>query len=760
MGYKINSISVENFRYLDANHAQATDFEDADIVVLDGPNGYGKSTLFDAIELLITGKIRHFKDDIQNRGSVPKSVLANSDNKDIVFKGSFLGSEGETLNILRKFDHNSSFNNSSIYVIEEEALREITQEDLYRELNINENIFHIAAYISQSDSLNFLQKKYKDRKAMLTGVLDNPIVLEKIEQIKSVRTAFEKIATDKKGLWYSEEQDIQKNIGQLEENLNQLQSIQESLPYRRMFEKDWEFDRETIDITKEFSVMVEPLEQMKDFIINFQAFLDSSFNTTVQSAEKISKDIYRALYYKKEISFLLQNKLEAERLVNLELYRDQLISGSQRINEALFQYINIPEDTINEIKHLEEQHANINKQMDESQITLNTLIDNRKRLLESSAHAEQQGVWPHGKCPLCGFESEELAELFKTTEELLQKNSTYFVKQLQELKQQISNLYQNSVTNAANNLLQAKTNLLTVYKSLNKDLELSTIQLEAFLDQLNIVDFNNASDTVDFNQFEQDYQALQEKLRAMIRPMETVISEQKQVQYGTIWEKYYNNITPEHNVNDFNDKRQYISDQYANIYGKQLIVAKTALQKIQRRHKDQLKKLEKVEQSLKQLVQKYNDAYKEHQSIIANAIKIPLYLYSGRIIQNYPLGLGIIANVEENQIVFKAGDKNHDAFNILSTGQLNGVMLYILLAVRNTFRNQIGLDMLLIDDPLQSIDDISAFSFTDLLSEQFGNLRIIISTHEDDKTNLFRYKFHQCGRTVKTFNMQKRYLEE
>ena len=54
---------------------------------------------------------------------------------------------------------------------------------------------------------------------------------------------------------------------------------------------------------------------------------------------------------------------------------------------------------------------------------------------------------------------------------------------------------------------------------------------------------------------------------------------------------------------------------------------------------------------------------------------------------------------------------------------------------------------MLIDDPLQTIDDISAISLADLLTLQ-GIGQIVLSTHEDAKANLLRYKFTQAGLSV------------
>ena len=159
------------------------------------------------------------------------------------------------------------------------------------------------------------------------------------------------------------------------------------------------------------------------------------------------------------------------------------------------------------------------------------------------------------------------------------------------------------------------------------------------------------------------------------------------------------------------------------------------------------------------LISKYDDAKKEYQTQLINAIKIPLMVYSGRIIQNYPLGLGIRAVVRTNQLVFEAASKSgYDVYNILSTGQLNGLAIAILLSVKNVYGDTTGLDILLIDDPLQTIDDISAISLVDLLAQQDIG-QIVLSAHEETKVELLMYKFKHAGMSVLVKNMQEIYMK-
>lgn len=93
----------------------------------------------------------------------------------------------------------------------------------------------------------------------------------------------------------------------------------------------------------------------------------------------------------------------------------------------------------------------------------------------------------------------------------------------------------------------------------------------------------------------------------------------------------------------------------------------------------------------------------------------------------------------------------------MSTGQLNGLSIALLLSIKNVYGNTEGLDILLIDDPLQTIDDISAISLADLLTQQ-GIGQIVLSTHEEMKAALLRYKFKRAGMSVLEQNMQALYM--
>ncbi|KIM06814.1 MAG: hypothetical protein KU38_12030 [Sulfurovum sp. FS08-3] len=79
--YKIDSIRIFNFKVFDDF---AIDFKTSSLVLLGGPNGYGKTTIFDAVELALTGNIERFiKIDILGSSD---NIVAKDDSKPVIIK--------------------------------------------------------------------------------------------------------------------------------------------------------------------------------------------------------------------------------------------------------------------------------------------------------------------------------------------------------------------------------------------------------------------------------------------------------------------------------------------------------------------------------------------------------------------------------------------------------------------------------------------------------------------------------------------------
>ena len=59
---KIQKIEAENFKLFTSNFDKIQDIADSDMILFNGPNGYGKTSVFDIIEFCLTGDIKRISD--------------------------------------------------------------------------------------------------------------------------------------------------------------------------------------------------------------------------------------------------------------------------------------------------------------------------------------------------------------------------------------------------------------------------------------------------------------------------------------------------------------------------------------------------------------------------------------------------------------------------------------------------------------------------------------------------------------------------
>ncbi|HHB0616357.1 TPA: AAA family ATPase, partial [Escherichia coli] len=115
MNWQISKIEISSFKAFKKIHL---DFGGASLLTLDGPNGFGKTSIFDAIELLLTGRIKricHLFSTLMigKRTNYEDNLLWNnrSGNNDLAIKIEFIN--GSRRLTLARHTPASNFNEKS-----------------------------------------------------------------------------------------------------------------------------------------------------------------------------------------------------------------------------------------------------------------------------------------------------------------------------------------------------------------------------------------------------------------------------------------------------------------------------------------------------------------------------------------------------------------------------------------------------------------------------------------------------------------------
>lgn len=750
---KIKSVSFSNFKYVSKDKVIKVDLSNAESLIMGGPNGYGKTTVFDALELLITGKIRHFNSDLPNRGKETLSVLANDSNSDIFVATEFI-SDNTIILVERRFVSSNNFD--YLLTVNSEP---IDDQKLFSILGISKNLFELGMYISQIDSLNFLQQKYKARKETITGILDSSYIENRFNEFKSIQESLKNKFEEEEKKSKAKLVELDNGRSKIANSLKILQLSQDDIPYIRLFKnKNYSFDKEFFKQEESYDVVISPVNDLIEFCKYRQAFMIKKRNIEINEIIAFDEKIYTALFFKKEINACIIQKQIIHTGNEFIKMKDLCQKKTFYLSQNMINTIELAEETVSQINELLIQKNLIEKGMTDTQTSLTKILKQRTDFLVSYNKSVEESILPDKVCPVCGRESEDLTKLFFDTEVILKSNLGLIATQLSNVIKILTELFEVFIIPKMNTFLNLHQAVMEKSKLLSQFLQISTVELSGKLKKENI-SFSNEANYVDFKLFERKYSEILSTLSTSLRAETEVVTEELYAKLLRISLEYYPHVEP-YDEQTLLKKKFYISSLFSNSLNIKLKMAEEDYTSLDTKIKNKKSRYDSVFENISMIVKKYDLAKRQYQSSIAKNIAVPMFVFSGKIIQNYPLGLGVLIQVENNAIVFKTGNMKSDIFNNLSTGQLNGVVISLLLSIKEIFTTRRSLNTLLIDDPLQTIDEISAISLIDLLSEHFGDTQIFLSTHEDDKQFLMKKKYEQSGKKCKIINMQDEYLRQ
>ncbi|MCX8967167.1 recombinase RecF [Erwinia psidii] len=770
MKWQISRIEVSSFK---AFKHILLDLGGASLLTLDGPNGYGKTSIFDAIELLLTGQINRIQNLFntlltRNKRDYADNLFWNSRSgyNDLCIKIEFIN-DGRKLvlarhcpaEIFKKPANNRAdkYGNFKLYELPEFESSEFTKNN-FRDnsfldeifgKNFREN-FSFLNYLEQGQN-RLLHTRVDDRKEKLGNLFNISDIEAEIESCNTVYTKLTRYINNPERT--AKAVSLKEEIATLRDTLQAEAGI---IEYKKLSTTDvppgW--DKEILFSSYSAVDHAAYLESVRKLIalLPLKATIKTRIhNETIDAAIERNEESMRSLArFGKDLGKLDGLEAIKQEIDELERSANIIKRGAKviKVEEAR----SLPNWKDGRLEWFELQIESRNRLAEKSSTNANVVAELehlKKQLLE-----EHKKSYPDDKiCPLCGADWEDHKSMVDAIEAKTKQISDSLGQDGKDLVILIAAM--DAELKLINTHIQDRLKLLTPTFEPNLHVALSRIKLRlpAIIQLLENLQSENIQFTYAFTEIDDVVDERFEKLKEILR-------NKKQVEADALalpedWRETTNRafkdlqdfyiVTAE----DLKDKEKYISIKANEAQNSRLQTCITELKVIEKETKAAQKaqdKIEKLRSTLKKTEQSYTD-----QTI--SAIEFIFHIYSGRLIQNYQRGLGLfIESREGTQLRFLTAEKSeHDAVMSMSSGQVSALSLAFFLSLNKVYSQ---VPLILIDDPSQSLDEVNVASLTDLLRCELKHCQLVVSSHEDDISAYMRYRFDRAGLATSSLNMQ------
>lgn len=765
--FKISHLKISNFKCIDKIELN---FDSNNLIVFDGPNGYGKTTVFEAIEILLTESPRRFRDvNLDARYTFLDSPIHKSNDLEVELE--LIINDGNDIEhsikrIFPKSIGKSKLNNISQIFNDSTLLidnKVSTYGDLEETLDFSNlyKLYSVLNYVEQDENTYFLKKDPKDRyDSFLVSLLGGE---EERSELVKIRLFSAEILKRKK--------QHKERIDEIEKLNNDFSNINFALNYKRLIiDKDFEWDKSEIKNTvldvnisylneiEKINYLFENKSLLKD--IELVSKLNSYSNLTF--TEEFSKNYWSIINFQ-----FLENEYSSRNKNDREIRNNK--SKIEDIEKQKF--LDLSDESFKEFLE-EKQNLKIDidayfvkirlvKSLQESLSIQNTILSNfkdrRQDLIDFNNEHKKHINLNDGECPTCGFDwksNEELIKQIDHTEQKIFKDYLVNNKSFDEQKELLINENLNPIKDflkKENDSLDEENKKLIEndkFLQLKDKFENLKNKSDHFLELFEADKKDELTNLVNKRVIE-NIDEITKKVYDFINDYKPKISEEIEINSVLAdFENYFNKsleVLEQVTFEDILDKKKYIELQYLKAIDSDL-----------QGFRGKYNKLKIIEDKLNSIIKVYDQKIKDYTEEIINKISIPFHIYTGKILQNHSLGSGLSIEFEtgkQKQVYIRPTCKDQEVAYLLSSGQLSATVISLMLVLNKVF-NQSKLGTILIDDPLQTLDEINTHSLVELLKYNFSDQQLILSTHEDRYSKFIRYKYDRFGLTGKSINMK------
>lgn len=761
---------MENFKLVSSK--KEISFEKNALNILDGPNGYGKTSIFDAIEILINGQ--RYREEILDTSSniqVKPLTFANDSSKPVTLTGVF-ENNNESITVKRLFEKsdrdgrsNKVKDASKLFVKSaENGYVTITEEDFHKKIGLTKSgkDFNMLYYIQQEESTSFLKKKEKDRIEELSYLFNMSSEQENKKKIANVK---KRIKTKK--------QELTTQSTQLHDKLatyTKLTDKTEKPTYQSIFKNSsilWDQENPVLD-KESFEFALTEIDKFEQFLLNKDNFLIERVNRELDAVASNSLGILNLVLIPNEI---YEKRME---LLSRQSFQKWIINGIKAIeSENIMTFLEKSRrDFIERFDFDREEFKRLSIEIAADKLTLNKqqeLLANLSSLREKlwdefQRNVNHKTINNSEQCPMCGYDYQEkeiLIRHVKQTKDNLQEIMGSALVATKDKQIKLDKL----ASNFKNQLVEQKKSYV-----LNDSLVNNLQKYDKLTDRIERAKAYFSDNNIDYQSLQVSETTTEEDYYERVSQLIAQINERKQINqvditdvynsWVTILKRYFDNDSsklPTISKESFNNKRQYLTYFYFTSSEREYNIVYAEFEKKEK----QIEKLDGILNKIEDVEKVYIEKIKVYQTTMINLLQIPLFIFSGKLLQNYPGGLGIFIEIDSQgkylKLLTDPKQTTIDGISKLSTGQLSSLVITLVLAMNKIFsKNQ--LNTIFIDDPVQSMDEINVNAFIDIMRHEFKGHQIILSTHEEKISMFFEYKYQMSNLPSHNFNVQKNFL--
>ncbi|MGG1559170.1 ATP-binding protein, partial [Geobacillus thermoleovorans] len=297
--FKISRIYIENFKLFN-NLPQPIVLSETDLMILGGPNGFGKTSIFDVIELVLTNRIRRIN-KADGRATFRDVLFQNDNTKDCIIKVEFMSQDSQSFTIAKLIRANKSTERNSpqdfdifdTYILKnfDDPLDEqykVAMDNVYEIIRSKfegldiKNMFNLVYYIEQEDNKFFLKKSETERLELISKLFNTNKESEELKKLTEYQRSLRKHLQSLKEKIHDYKNDIanlEKDIGSNEQIKIEYAPLLAHLDVLEEWDKQEPFmpDRDTKER------YLQELEELKKFLLHYNDFKINKENLRINA---------------------------------------------------------------------------------------------------------------------------------------------------------------------------------------------------------------------------------------------------------------------------------------------------------------------------------------------------------------------------------------------------------------------------------------------------------------------------------------------